>query len=214
VETLRRELIVGELVVSELTVAKLIVAQIMGSELMTTAAHAVTSRSVCMHAASRKAVTTPPMTHATMGSKSMVPTASAMPATTTAPTVKSAASTPTAMPGDCRDVRHDAKRAHRDARRQNAYRSLLHGTFPTRTSKVVGAAARATTARISPHPTFNYRGGVTTSWPVTYTSEREGKKERTDESFIASAARPDTRRRAAISLHSDECRASRRGIGL
>ena len=75
-------------------------------------------------------------------------------------------------------------------------------------------AARATTARISPHPKFSYCGGVTTSWPVTYTSEREGKKVRTDERFIASAARPDTRRRTAISLHSDECRASRRQIGL
>ena len=93
-------------------------------------------------------MTTPPMTHvrpATMGSKSMVPTASAMPATTTAPTVKSAASatasTPSAMPGDCRDVRHDAKRAHRYACRQNAYRSLRHGAFPTRSSKAVGVAA-------------------------------------------------------------------------
>jgi hypothetical protein len=110
------EILPCELVVSELVVAKLVVG---GKRVVT---------SVC--AASRKAVTTPSMTHATMGSKSMVPTESAMPATTTAPAVKSAASTPTAMPGDCRDVRHDAKRAHRDACRQNAYRSLLHGTFP------------------------------------------------------------------------------------
>jgi hypothetical protein len=80
--------------------------------------------------------------------------------------------------------------------------------------EVLKSLVRRRTARISPHATFNYCGGVTTSWPVTYTSEREGKKERTDERFIASAARPDTRRRAVISLHSDECRASRRRIGL
>jgi hypothetical protein len=65
----------------------------------------------------------------------------------TAPAVKSTASTPTAMPGDCRDVRHDAKRAHRNACRQNAYRSLLHGTLLTRSSEAIGVAARATTAR-------------------------------------------------------------------
>ena len=117
-------------------------------------------------------MTTPPMTHVgqgTMGS-TMVATASAMPAATsavkrskpTAPAVIATASTPTAMPtaptsatmpatastptamppSDCRDVRHDAKRAHRNACRQNAYRSLLHGTFPTRSSKAVGVAAR------------------------------------------------------------------------
>jgi hypothetical protein len=56
----------------------------------------------------------------------------------TAPAMPATASTPTAMPGDCRDVRHDAKRAHRNARCQNAYRSLLHGTFPTGSSKTVG----------------------------------------------------------------------------
>jgi hypothetical protein len=122
----------------------------MASELMTTAAHAVTSKSVCMHAASRKAVTTPPMTHvgpATMGTKSMKPTASAVKAAKsmeptasaksmkpTASTVK-AASTPTTMPaaatpmGDCRSVRDDAKRANRNARCQNTYCFLLHGEF-------------------------------------------------------------------------------------
>jgi hypothetical protein len=92
--------------------------------------------------------------------KSMEPTASAMPTTPAAPTVKSGkttaaavksttstapavkptASTPTARPGDCRDVRHDAKRAHRNACRQNAYRSFLHGTIPSRSSKAVAVA--------------------------------------------------------------------------
>ncbi len=34
--------------------------------------------------------------------------------------------------GDCgRDVRDKTKRAHCNARRQNSYCSLLHGTFPT-----------------------------------------------------------------------------------
>jgi len=64
------------------------------------------------------------MTHggqATTGSKSMICTASA-------PTPMPAAAT--AMPGDCGGIRDDAKRAHRDACRQNAYRSFLHGTFP------------------------------------------------------------------------------------
>jgi hypothetical protein len=145
----------------------------MGSELMTAAAHGVTSK-WCMRvrpAVSAQCMATPPMTHggqATMGSKPMKSTApAAMPAATT---------TPSAMPGDCGGIRDDdAKRAHRDACRQNAYRSLLHRLFPTRSSKAVGVPARATTARTSPHPTFNYCGGVTTSWPVTYRSEREGK---------------------------------------
>jgi hypothetical protein len=75
--------------------------------------------------------------------KSMEPTTSAVKPTTTTPAVKAtalavkatattpmpAASTPTAMPGDCRDVRHDAKRAHRNACRQNAYSFPLHGAF-------------------------------------------------------------------------------------
>jgi hypothetical protein len=98
---------------------------------------------------------TPPMTNATMSSKPMVPTASAMPAPTaavkpgkstapavkatasTAPAVKATASAPTAMSpaatapmpaGDCRDVRDEAKRANRNARCQNAYRPL-HGAL-------------------------------------------------------------------------------------
>jgi hypothetical protein len=174
VEILRRELIVSELVVSELIVGSKriatsgceIVAKIMRSELMTAVAHGVTSK-WCMRvrpAMSAQCMATPTMTHGgqpTAGSKSMKSTASAptpMPAATTAPS---------AMPRDCGGIRDDAKCAHRDACRQNAYRSLLHGTFPTRSSKAVAVAARTTTARISPHPTLNYCGGVTTSWPVT-----------------------------------------------
>jgi hypothetical protein len=36
----------------------------------------------------------------------------------------------TTAPGDCRGVRDDAKRANRNACRQNTYCSLLHGVFP------------------------------------------------------------------------------------
>jgi len=109
------------------------------------------------------------MTH--VGQATMVATASAMPAATSAvnrgkPTPAVTASTPavtasTAMPaatsasvaapGDCRSVRHDAKRANRNACRQNSYRSLRHGTLPTRNSKAVGVAAGATTARACPN---------------------------------------------------------------
>ena len=124
-----------------------IVTEIMG----TAAAHGVTMSAQCM--------ATPPMTH--VGQATMEPTmeSTAMPAT--APTVKPAVKTTkpampaptaampaaatampaaatampaaaaTAMPRDCRHVRHDAKRAHRNARCQNSNRSLLHGTFPT-----------------------------------------------------------------------------------
>jgi hypothetical protein len=93
------------------------------------------------------------MTH--VGQATMVATASAMPAATSAvkrgkpsaPAViaTATASTPTAMPaatsasmptptapmtaaGDCRDVRDEAKRANRNARCQNAYRPL-HGAL-------------------------------------------------------------------------------------
>lgn len=43
-----------------------------------------------------------------------------------------AAATAAFAAGDCgRDVRDKTKRAHCNARRQNSYCSLLHGTFPT-----------------------------------------------------------------------------------
>ena len=115
-----------------------IVTEIMGSK-VTAAAYGVTSKSVCVQGVSRKAVraqsmATPSMTHvgpATMGGKPMKPTASAVKAgksmKPTAPAVKA---TSTATPsGKCRGFRHDAKRAHRNARRQNSYHFLLHGAF-------------------------------------------------------------------------------------
>jgi len=102
------------------------------------------------------------MTH--VGQATMVATASAMPAATSAvkrgkPTpavtastaMPAATSASVAAPGDCRSVRHDAKRANRNACRQNSYRSLRHGTLPTRNSKAVGVAAGATTARACPN---------------------------------------------------------------
>ena len=95
-------------------------------------------------------MTTQPMTEvgrATMGGKSMKatapavkaakstttrvkPTASTAVKSTASTTVKSTTSTSAATaPGKCRDVRHDAKRAHRKTCRQNAYCSL-HGVLP------------------------------------------------------------------------------------
>jgi hypothetical protein len=114
-----------------------VVTEIMGS--VTAAAHGVRVRP----AVSARCMATPPMTH--VGQATMVATASAMPATastvkcsskpatavTTAP-VTTATSASVAAPGDCRSVRDDAKRANRNACRQNAYRSLRHGTLPIR----------------------------------------------------------------------------------
>jgi hypothetical protein len=189
VEILRCKLVVSELVVAKLIVSELVpsavqlivggkrvvrntvtgnspsisvtVTEIVASKVMTAASHGVASKSMSMKAASRKAVTTPPMTHvgpATMtaasavkAAKSAEPTASAT-MKPTASTVK-AASTPTTMPtaattmptaatpmGECRAVRHDTKRANRNARCQNTYCFLLHGAFPTRSSTVGGGA--------------------------------------------------------------------------
>ena len=79
-------------------------------------------------------MTTPTMTHvrpATMGGKPMKP-ASAVKSSASA--VKATASTVTTTSSvttrDCRDVRHEAKRAHRDARCQNAYCFPRHGAYP------------------------------------------------------------------------------------
>jgi hypothetical protein len=132
-----------------------IVSEIMGSELMTVAAYCVTtSESVCVKGVSRKAVSAPmpDVSQATVGSKAMK--RAAMPAT--APTVKpgkttapaavkptkptaaaavkpaeTAAATSATTSGKCGDIRHGAKRAHRNTCRQNGYRSLFHGTIPT-----------------------------------------------------------------------------------
>ncbi len=110
-----------------------------------------------------RCMTTPPMTHvgqatmvatpvpaATSAVKRGKPTASAAPAATSASAAPAATATTAATPfGKCRTVRDDAKRANCNAGRQNSYRSLSHGTFPTRNSKAVDVAARATTARTS-----------------------------------------------------------------
>lgn len=181
-EILRRELIVSglvvrELIVSELIVAKLIVGgeivtgincvivtKIMGSELVTVAAHRVTSNSVCVQAVRRKAMSaqrvatpsTPHVGRATVGSKSVKPTAAATvnPSKPATPAVKSAEPTTPALKstepatavkatststttaaasssGKCGDVRNDAQRAHSNAGRQNAYCFLLHDAFPS-----------------------------------------------------------------------------------
>jgi hypothetical protein len=123
----------------------MVVTEIMRGVLMTATDHGVASkrRMRVRPAVSAQGMATPPTTyggHATVRSKSMkcssapaaMPDASAptaMPAAS-ATTPMPAATTPTAMSGDCRDVRHNAKRAHRNACRQNAYRSLLHRTSP------------------------------------------------------------------------------------
>jgi hypothetical protein len=101
------------------------------------------------------------MTNVSRATKSMKPTEPAptnMPPTA-APTTMPAASTPATTPaassttattattatlsGECSDVRHHAERANRNARGQNAYRSLLHGTFPTRSSKALRCSQRS-----------------------------------------------------------------------
>lgn len=75
----------------------------------------------------------------TASAKSMEPTA----------TAKSMPTASAATPSACkrRDVRHDAKRGHRNARRQNAYCSFAHSAIPIRSSKTVGVAARASLHR-------------------------------------------------------------------
>ena len=145
VEILRCELVVSELVVSELIVAKLIVGgervAISHCVVVTEIMRSVTSNCcMCVRpAVGARCTATPPMTH--VGQGTMVATASAMPAATSAvkrgkptPAVTATATASTsasvATPGDCRSVRDDAKGANRSAGRQNTYRSLLHGTSP------------------------------------------------------------------------------------
>ena len=74
--------------------------------------------------------------------KSMKPAASAKSMEATA-SAKSMPTASAATPSACkrRDVRHDAKRAHRNTRRQNAYCSFAHSAIPTRSSKTVGVGA-------------------------------------------------------------------------
>ena len=86
----------------------------------------------------------------TASAKSMEPTATAksMP-TASAKSMPTASPATAATPSACkrRDVRHDAKRGHRNARRQNAYCSFAHSAIPIRSSKTVGVAARASLHR-------------------------------------------------------------------
>jgi hypothetical protein len=83
--------------------------------------------------------------------------ATAMTTTTVTTTTMAAATTPTAMAaatpmGECRDVRHDAKRAHRNAHRQNSY-CFLHGASPIEVLKPSLAARAATDVTSTSHLT-------------------------------------------------------------
>jgi hypothetical protein len=69
--------------------------------------------------------------------------------TTTVTTTAMAAPTPM---GECRDVRHDAKRAHRNAHRQNSY-CFLHGASPIEVLKPSLAARAATDVTSTSHLT-------------------------------------------------------------
>ncbi len=93
-------------------------------------------------------MTTPSVTNvrpAAMDSKST----SAVPTTTPAVPTTSAVSTPSAESTsstafcDCRDVRHDAKRAHRNARCQDTYSFLRHGAFPNLKSRPTTFGSRS-----------------------------------------------------------------------
>jgi hypothetical protein len=82
--------------------------------------------------------------------------ATAMTTTTVTTTAMATATTPTmaaATPmGECRDVRHDAKRAHRNAHRQNSY-CFLHGASPIEVLKPSLAARAATDVTSTSHLT-------------------------------------------------------------
>jgi hypothetical protein len=67
-------------------------------------------------------------------------TTTAMAATTVTTTTVTTTTMPATPMGECRAVRHDAKRANRNARCQNTY-CLPYGAFPTRSSKTVGGGA-------------------------------------------------------------------------
>jgi hypothetical protein len=91
----------------------------------------------------------------TASAKSMEPTASAKSMPTAS--AKSMPTASAATPSACkrRDVRHDAKRDHRNARRQNAYCSFAHSAIPIR-SLDRWCGGTCITAQTSPHLTFNY----------------------------------------------------------
>jgi hypothetical protein len=90
----------------------------------------------------------------TASAKSM-PTASAKSMPTASAKSMPAASAATSSACKRRDVRHDAKRGHRNAHRQNAYCSFAHSAIPIRSlDRWCGGAC--ITAQTSPHLTFNY----------------------------------------------------------
>jgi hypothetical protein len=76
-------------------------------------------------------VTTPEVSTAmaTATPVSTTMTASGVATTMTTTTVTTTAMAAATTMGECRDVRHDAKRAHRNAHRQNSY-CFLHGASP------------------------------------------------------------------------------------
>jgi hypothetical protein len=70
-----------------------------------------------------------------MGSKRMNPTASAT--TPTAGAASATTATTATLSGECRDIRHHAERANRNARCQNSYCFLLHGGSPIEVPKAL-----------------------------------------------------------------------------
>jgi hypothetical protein len=70
------------------------------------------------------------------------PTAKPMP-TPTAKSMPTPTATTATPSGECRDVRHHAERANRNARGQNSYCFFPHGTFPTRSSKALRCSQRS-----------------------------------------------------------------------
>jgi hypothetical protein len=94
------------------------------------------------------ATATPVSTTMTTTTVTTTVTTTAM-AATTVTTTAMAAATPM---GECRDVRHDAKRAHRNAHRQNSY-CFLHGASPIEVLKPSLAARAATDVTSTSHLT-------------------------------------------------------------
>jgi hypothetical protein len=146
---------------------RMIVTKVVGGEMISV--DGMARKSTPAKSVSGEAVRTKSVTHMdrTMGSKamkaveaapakSMEPTASAKSMEPTA-SAKSMPTASAATPSACkrRDVRHDAKRDHRNARRQNAYCSFAHSAIPIRSlDRWRGGAC--ITAQTSPHLTFNY----------------------------------------------------------
>jgi hypothetical protein len=182
-EILRCVLVVSELVVSPLRVAtsvcvtEIIVCVTEISVCVTeisVCVFCVTEISVCVTEIRGSVVMTVAAPSMTNVGKPTASTAPSVAAASTAPSVAAASASAFAAPGDCRSVRDDAKRAHRNACRQNAYRSLLHGTFPTRSSKAVGVGGtRDNGTDLAP-------SNIWLLWRSDdiMAGEREGKKER------------------------------------